>query len=103
LLIVSLIAGYLFLSSPGNRAMIVLVAIPLGILRNGFRIFVIAMLCVHVGPEMIHSPLHHQGGPVFFILSLVPLFLLLVSLRRFERAKEQRANGVKRAREQNAT
>jgi len=51
--------------------------IPLGILRNGFRILVIGMLCVFVGPHMIDSPIHHRGGPLFFALSLVPLFILL--------------------------
>ena len=39
--------------------------IPLGILRNGFRIFVIGMLCVHIGPYMINSKIHRQGGPSF--------------------------------------
>ena len=59
--------------------------IPLGILRNGFRVFVIGQLCVHIGPYMINSRIHHQGGPLFFALSLVPLFLLLLWLRRRER------------------
>jgi hypothetical protein len=62
--------------------------IPLGILRNGFRVFVIGMLCVHVGPRMIDSVIHHRGGPLFFALSLVPLFLLLWWLRRGERRVE---------------
>ena len=62
--------------------------IPLGILRNGFRILVIGLLCVHVGPHMIDSPIHHRGGPIFFALSLVPLFLLVWWLRRQEQAAE---------------
>ena len=33
---------------------------------------------------MIDSPIHHRGGPVFFVLSLIPLFLLVVWLRRHE-------------------
>ena len=33
---------------------------------------------------MIDSPIHHRGGPLFFALSLVPLFLLLWWLRRQE-------------------
>jgi exosortase/archaeosortase family protein len=56
--------------------------IPLGIVRNGFRILTIGLLCVHVGPHMIDSVIHHRGGPIFFALSLIPLFLLLVWLRR---------------------
>jgi exosortase/archaeosortase family protein len=51
--------------------------IPLGILRNGFRILVIGLLGVYVGPYMVDSPIHHHGGPLFFALSLIPLFILL--------------------------
>ena len=47
-------------------------------------ILVIGLLCVHIGPHMIDSPIHHRGGPLFFALSLVPLFLLLWWLRRQE-------------------
>jgi hypothetical protein len=31
---------------------------------------------------MIDSPIHHKGGPLFFALSLIPLYLLLWWLRR---------------------
>jgi len=62
-----------------------LVVIPLGILRNGFRIFVIGQLCVHIGPQMLYSAIHRQGGPLFFALSLVPFFLLLIVLRKSDR------------------
>jgi hypothetical protein len=34
---------------------------------------------------MIDSPIHHHGGPLFFVLSLVPFFLLLYFLKRTER------------------
>ena len=84
LFITSLLASYLFLRSPWRRAVLVLLVIPLAILRNGFRILVIGLLCVQVGPQMIHSVIHHQGGPIFFALSLIPLFLLLWWLRRGE-------------------
>jgi len=33
---------------------------------------------------MIHSAIHHEGGPVFFALAMVPFFLLLIFLRRSE-------------------
>jgi exosortase C (VPDSG-CTERM-specific) len=84
LLITSLLAGYLLLSGPWRRAALALAVIPLALLRNGFRIFVIGQLCVQ-SPDMIHSYIHKQGGPIFFALSLVPLFLLLLFLRRGER------------------
>ena len=85
LFIVSLLAGYLFFQSPWRRAALTAFVIPLAILRNGFRIFTIGGLCVHVRPDMIDSPIHHNGGPLFFLLSLLPFFLLLVWLRRRER------------------
>jgi len=84
LFITSLLAAHLFLKKPWRRSVLVAAVIPLGIVRNGFRILVIALLCVHVGPEMIHSAVHRRGGPLFFALSLVPLFLLLWWLRRCE-------------------
>ncbi len=84
LLITSLLASHMFLQSPWRRAVLVLFVIPLGFLRNGFRILVIGLLCVHIGPEMIHSIVHRRGGPMFFVLSLVPLFLLLWWLRKGE-------------------
>jgi exosortase C (VPDSG-CTERM-specific) len=84
LFITSLLASHLFLTSPWRRAILVAFIIPLGILRNGFRILVLGLLCVHFGPHMIHSIIHHRGGPLFFALSLVPLFILIWWLRRGE-------------------
>ena len=60
LLITSLLAGNLFLRSSWRRAALALFIVPLAIARNGFRIFVISELCIHIGPQMIHSPIHHQ-------------------------------------------
>jgi exosortase C (VPDSG-CTERM-specific) len=85
LIITSLPAGYFFLRSPWKRAVLSLAAIPLGILRNGFRIFTIAELCVHIGPQMINSYIHRTGGWMFFLISLgvfVPLLLLLARSER---------------------
>jgi len=85
LFITSLVAGKFFLRSPGRRAVLCLAVIPLALLRNGFRVAVIGELCVHVGPRMIDSPLHHHGGPLFFVLSLLPFSLLLYWLNKSNR------------------
>lgn len=82
LFMTSLIAGHLFLESPWKKWVLTLFVIPLAILRNGFRIFTIAQLCIHRGPEMIDSAIHKRGGPIFFVISLVPFFLLLFFLRK---------------------
>jgi exosortase C (VPDSG-CTERM-specific) len=81
LFMTSILAANLFLKSSWRRFLFVAFVIPLGILRNGFRILVIGLLCVNVGPQMIHSVIHRRGGPVFFVLSLIPLLFVLWWLR----------------------
>ena len=82
LVMTSIVAANLFLQTTWRRLALVAFVIPLGIVRNGFRVWVIGELCIHFGPQMIHSPIHRRGGPLFFVLSLVPLFLFLFWLRR---------------------
>jgi exosortase len=89
LFITSLLASHVFLKTRWRKIVLVAFVIPLGILRNGFRIAVIGLLCVHVGPHMIDSIIHRRGGPLFFALSLVPVFLLLWWLRRQEQRLKQ--------------
>ncbi len=87
LFITSLLAGQMILRQPWRRAVLCLAVVPLALLRNGFRVFVLGELCVHVSPKMIDSPIHHHGGPLFFVLSLVPFFLLLYFLKKTEPAE----------------
>jgi exosortase C (VPDSG-CTERM-specific) len=82
LLMTSILAANLFLKTPWRRLALVAFVIPLAILRNGFRILVIGLLCVNVGPQVIHSLIHRRGGPLFFVLSLIPFFLVLWWLRK---------------------
>jgi exosortase C (VPDSG-CTERM-specific) len=84
LIITSLLAANMFLRTTWRRALLMAVVVPLGLLRNGLRILVISLLCVHIGPHMINSVIHRRGGPFFFAASLVPLFALLWCLRRQE-------------------
>ena len=85
LFITSLVAAQLLLHSPWRRLILVAFVLPLAIVRNSVRIVTIGLLSVHVGPHMINSWIHSQGGPIFFALSLGPLFLLLLWLRRADR------------------
>jgi exosortase C (VPDSG-CTERM-specific) len=84
LLIISLLVGNLFLRARWKRAVLTAFVLPLAIARNGFRIWIIGELCVHISPRMIDSPIHHRGGPLFFVLSLIPMYLLLLILRKSE-------------------
>jgi len=87
LFLVSVLAGNFFLRRIWKRVALTLFVVPLAFLRNGLRIFTIGELCVRVGPEMIDSPIHQHGGPLYFILSLVPFTLFLLYLRSSERKK----------------
>jgi exosortase C (VPDSG-CTERM-specific) len=82
LFMTSILAANLFLKTPWRRFALVVFVIPLAILRNGFRILVIGLLCVHMGPQMIHSLIHRRGGPLFFMLSLIPFLLVVWLLRK---------------------
>ncbi len=87
LFITSIVGGQLFLRSNVSRLALALFVIPLALVRNGFRVFVLGELCVHVGPHMIDSAIHHQGGPIFFLLSLIPFFGFVWLLMKWERRK----------------
>lgn len=87
LFITALLCGHIFLRTPWKRVALILFVVPLGLLRNGFRVFVIGQLCVHWGPQMIYSPLHRKGGPIFFALSLIPLFFVLFLLLKSEKRR----------------
>jgi exosortase C (VPDSG-CTERM-specific) len=89
LFITSLLAGHFFLKSPWKRALLTSVVIPIAIFRNGLRIFTIGQLCVHIGPEMIDSFIHKHGGPIFFMISLVPFFLVLFLMIKLERISQK--------------
>jgi len=85
LFMTSLLAAHMFLKSPWRKAVLVASFVPIAILRNATRITTISLMTIHVNPDMIYGPLHRQGGTPFFVLSLVPLFIILWLLRRSER------------------
>ncbi|MGA2017516.1 MAG: exosortase/archaeosortase family protein [Opitutaceae bacterium] len=84
LLVTAILAGHLLLRTLSRRVILAFGAIAISLLRNGLRILIVGQLCVHIGPEMIDSYIHRHGGPIFFALSLIPLYLLLIALQRSE-------------------
>ena len=94
LFITSLLAGHMFLRSGWKRAALALAVVPLGILRNGFRVFTIGMLSANVDIGIIDSALHRRGGPIFFVLSLIPFLGLLWWLRWLERPGRNRSDNA---------
>lgn len=91
LLVTTLVLAQILLRSPWRKALVVAIAIPLSVAKNGLRIFTIAMLGTRVDPVYITGSFHHQGGVIFFAVALGVIFLLLWILRRGESAGARRA------------
>ncbi|HZQ20710.1 MAG TPA: exosortase/archaeosortase family protein [Terriglobales bacterium] len=85
LLVTTMVLAQLFLRSPFRKALVVAIAVPLSVAKNGLRIFTISMLGTRVNPGFLHGRLHRQGGIVFFLASLLIVALLLWLLGRSEK------------------
>jgi exosortase len=77
LMVTTMVLAHLLLRSAWGRALVILAVIPLAIAKNGLRVFILSMLGVYVDPAFMDGWLHHHGGIVFFLVSLVGLFLIL--------------------------
>jgi exosortase len=84
LVVTTMVLAQLLLRSPWRKALLVSVAIPLSVAKNGLRIYAIAMLSTRVDAGFLHGRLHRQGGFIFFAIALATIFLLLWLLRRSE-------------------
>lgn len=89
-LIASILMARLWLSTNRARLFLALATLPISLLRNGVRIFVLSSMAVYVDRRFLTGVLHREGGVPFFVLALVMLAAVLNLLRRSENmAKEQ--------------
>ncbi|MGH9498266.1 MAG: exosortase/archaeosortase family protein [Terriglobales bacterium] len=84
LVVTTMVLAQLELRSFWRKLLIVALAVPLSVAKNGFRIFVIGMLGTKVDPAYLTGRLHHHGGVVFLLIALGIVFLLLWVLRKGE-------------------
>jgi exosortase len=80
LLLTGLLAGHMFLRTWWKKCLVALTIVPFAILKNGIRIVTLSLLAEHVDPGYLTGQLHHEGGIVFFVLTLTlmsPFFILL--------------------------
>ena len=84
LVVISILAAHVLLRSKWNKVLIVVLAVPLSIAKNGLRIFAIAFLGSRVDPSYLNGKLHQQGGILFLLLALIAEWCLLIMLRRRE-------------------
>jgi exosortase len=83
-LLTTMVLEHLLLKSIRREALIIAIALPLSIAKNGLRIFTIAMLGTHVDAGYLNGRLDRQGDVIFFAISLLEVGALLWILRTKE-------------------
>jgi exosortase len=82
LLVTTMVLAQLLLRSRWRKTLLICLAVPLSVAKNGLRVFTIAMLGTRVDPGYLTGRFHHQGGIIFFAIALIAIFALLWILRR---------------------
>ena len=82
LVVTTMVLAQMLLRSPWRKALVIAVAIPLSVAKNGLRIFVLGMLATRVDPSYLTGRLHHEGGIIYFMIALAAIFLCLWIARR---------------------
>lgn len=80
LIILSLLAVHFYLRTFWKQAVFVVCGLLMMLVKNAIRIVTLTLLAVYVDSDFLYGRLHHQGGAVFFMVSLlllVPIFWLL--------------------------
>jgi exosortase len=85
ILIVAVLAGYMFLKSYWKRIFFVICAVMIAMFKNGIRILTLSLLGNYVDRQILESSLHREGGIPFFILALLLLAPVLFLLRKSEK------------------
>lgn len=82
LLILMILFAHETLTSNWRRIILVLLVIPLSILKNAIRIVTLTLLATKVDPGFLTGRLHHEGGFVFFLITLVLVYPIWKLLQR---------------------
>lgn len=94
LLLTTLLAGHMLLTTSWKKALLVAIVIPLAVLKNGIRIVSLSLLGTYVDTSFITGALHHEGGIVFYLIALALLSPIVVLLQKSETTKSLRAGLV---------
>lgn len=86
LLVTTIVLTQILLRSAWPKVLVISLAIPLSVAKNGLRIFTIAMLGTKVDPGYLTGRLHHEGGILFFLIALLGIFAVLAICQRAEGA-----------------
>jgi exosortase len=77
LVVTTMILAQILLRSTWRKTIVIALAIPLSVTKNGLRIFVLATLATHVDRSFLTGRLHHQGGIIYFLIALAIICLLI--------------------------
>lgn len=87
LLIVSVLAGKVFLKSTSRKLALAVSVFPITIFKNGVRIVMLSLLGTYVDPRILDSNLHKRGGIPIFIFAFLLLMGVLWLVKRTEKEK----------------
>ncbi len=91
LVLITIMLSRVCLRSGVSRLALILSTIPLAVVKNAFRISVIAILSAYVDRAYLNSPVHRYGGFVFTPLQIALLAASLYGMRRLEGAMAGRS------------
>ena len=97
ILIVSLVAGHLFLPSIWKRVVLIAAALPIVCFTNGLRIAGLTLLAEYVNRSFLFGNLHRKGGVIFFLLALLLLTGLLKLMQPGRGRRGAATSGMTRA------
>ena len=84
LFITCLLAAHFYLRTWWKILLFVVLVFPLVVVKNGIRIATLTLLSIYVDPGFLSGRLHHEGGFVFFLLTLLLLFPVFLLLEKSE-------------------
>ena len=84
LVVTTMVLAQTLLRTTWQKAVVIALAIPLSVAKNGLRISVLGMLATHVDRSFMTGRLHHQGGIIYFLIALAVICLLIWVARRGE-------------------
>jgi len=94
LLVMSLLAGHVFLRSAWAKAILIAASLPIAVIKNGIRIVTLSLLAAYVDPRFLTGSLHRHGGFVFFLVAMMLLMLVLRVMQKLEAKSQTTVSGA---------